>query len=1012
MQTGFTYLSNQRLSPAYYKQIEHRLMAWIRQLGKATFFMTLTMAEAHWPDILRILYKSAHPGLEVPSDNDLLNLSYKEKCELIKSDPVVIVRHFNKRLQWLFKNVLQNENGPLGLVLDYVGVVEAQFRASLHIHFFAYVKDAPQIDVASDEEIVVFIDKTISCSRTMPEMSGIVLTEEERNLPQTRQLHRHTSRACFKGNRKVCRYGFPQLPMPATFIARPLGNDISKAETDKLKVEYNFILTVIEKLPKGNQCNLTFEQFLLSTGFSLERYFFIIRSSVKKMTIFLKRLPSEVRVNPYNPFILLLWKANMDIQMITDIYAAAKYLASYMSKSNKGMSDIMRKASKPKGDISSSSLQQLRDVGRKFIRGSELSAQEAACLLIQQPLFYSTRTVVFINTGEVANRGFMIKPYNVLQTMSDDSTDIAMNNFQKRYVSRPVELKNVCLADWFSQFVYVPPTKKDSDWKKDTDFLCHGDTDDESIDAEETKPTKHELSCGGSVRKIKDSSHYKIIRYVRYSILSDRENHFRELLMLFYPFENESEICGNCASYEERYTALLECVETKRKEYEYWRGDLDKARDELAEEHYPEPDSRIAPNTRHQDDRDILIGDRVICDSSVVDVARECLLPDLMTDTEFFESVCQLNGDQEKFFTEIVSREKFKLFEDVADNWPFLSGGGGTGKSHLIKSLFQALVRIYRPLCNNPAKPTVGIVAYTALAARNISGTTIHSFLGLKFGINPSNVREITPNVLSTYQFELSDLRFLFIDEISFVGSNLLHCIDQRIQHITRVTKPFGGISVLFVGDLFQLQPIMDGNVFATPKIPLGKLAYHPWKELTTMYELTVIVRQSEISWAQLLNRLREGLLTAEDVARLQGLTNRPRTDTSVLRACRLVKNVDSHNLEQVTLSNAPKYESIALDIVEGDMSGNTEFRDQLLRIAKVMSTADTASMAYSLSIVIDLPFIITTNVDKSDGLINGTIGVVKEVYMHEVCFCLFYLLIFDFCHWCSTYVRLFSRKR
>ena len=105
--------------------------------------MTLTMAEAHWPDILRILYKSAHPGLEVPSDNDLLNLSYKEKCELIKSDPVVIVRHFNKRLQWLFKNVLQNENGPLGLVLDYVGVVEAQFRASLHIHFFCLCKGCP-----------------------------------------------------------------------------------------------------------------------------------------------------------------------------------------------------------------------------------------------------------------------------------------------------------------------------------------------------------------------------------------------------------------------------------------------------------------------------------------------------------------------------------------------------------------------------------------------------------------------------------------------------------------------------------------------------------------------------------------------------------------------------------------------------------------------------------------------------------------------------------------------------
>ena len=69
----------------------------------------------------------------------------------------------------------------------------------------------------------------------------------------------------------------------------------------------------------------------------------------------------------------------MDMQMITDIYAAGKYLASYMSKSNKGMSDIMRQASKPNSDISSSSLQQLRNVGQTFICGSQLSAQETVC---------------------------------------------------------------------------------------------------------------------------------------------------------------------------------------------------------------------------------------------------------------------------------------------------------------------------------------------------------------------------------------------------------------------------------------------------------------------------------------------------------------------------------------------------------------------------------------------------------------------------------------------------------
>ena len=73
--------------------------------------------------------------------------------------------------------------------------------------------------------------------------------------------------------------------------------------------------------------------------------------------------------------------------------------------------------------------------------------------------------------------------------------------------------------------------------------------------------------------------------------------------MLFYPFINddESDIIGNCESYEERYHQVLDIVEKKRSEYEYWRGDVEAARAEL-ENDTSDEDALITPNSRLLDD--------------------------------------------------------------------------------------------------------------------------------------------------------------------------------------------------------------------------------------------------------------------------------------------------------------------------------------------------------------------------------------------------------------------------
>ena len=83
--------------------------------------------------------------------------------------------------------------------------------------------------------------------------------------------------------------------------------------------------------------------------------------------------------------------------------------------------------------------------------------------------------------------------------------------------------------------------------------------------------------------------------------------------------------------------------------------------------------------------------------------------------------------------------------------------------------------------------------------------------------------------------------------------------------------KPFGGISVICVGDLFQLHPVMDRWIFKQPQNDYSILAPNVWTDHFKLYELTQIMRQKDDrEFAELLNRLREGNHTQQDTDTLK----------------------------------------------------------------------------------------------------------------------------------------------
>ena len=136
-------------------------------------------------------------------------MSWPEKCRLLQSDPATCARHFDRKVQLLFK-FLKSTAEPLGKLEDYFYRVEFQQRGSPHIHCLLWIEDLPELE-NNAEDTVRFIDRHISTTKPCEDI------DDEMSKLVANQMHRH-SHTCRKGRKFQCRFGFPKPPVPNTCV--------------------------------------------------------------------------------------------------------------------------------------------------------------------------------------------------------------------------------------------------------------------------------------------------------------------------------------------------------------------------------------------------------------------------------------------------------------------------------------------------------------------------------------------------------------------------------------------------------------------------------------------------------------------------------------------------------------------------------------------------------------------------------------------------------------------------
>lgn len=227
-------------------------------------------------------------------------------------------------------------------------------------------------------------------------------------------------------------------------------------------------------------------------------------------------------------------------------------------------------------------------------------------------------------------------------------------------------------------------------------------------------------------------------------------------------------------------------------------------------------------------------------------------------------------------------------------------------------------------------------------------------------------------------QDHLDHLKLLIIDEISFVGADMLYRIHYRLKVIFKTPDHvlFGGLNVLLVGDLLQLAPVQESLVFKRPnnfQLAQGFDVLQIWEKFEPIVLKQNHRQHDAKEWADCLNRLRVGIIIDADVALLESrVTTEQFLDQNSIHVFYMNKDVTAHNKRMLEVLSGILYHCKAINYLPG--------KNKKVFIKQNKGTVGSTEFLDVFSFKIGARCMLNYNVDLIDNLFNGATGKIVGI--------------------------------
>jgi hypothetical protein len=855
-------------SPAFWNNTYYKLVDMVEQLGVPTVFLTLSCADSHWPDVHDFIGKSRNPNY-VP--RDYLSTSATPFEEMAADRRRAAVDHpfetdfaLHNRAMAYIRHVLV----PYLNVHHFFCKDEYQERGMLHFHMLLWL-DLP---TGQPQDICGFIRRILSGDHEC--MTEDTPAEAMQTLAANTLALSETLSSTMNWNNQIenGKYPSPSDVTKRTLLVNPtMDPQFAKLELRELHTHVQHHQCV------STYCRRTVQRAASKGGnYDVCRFRYpkkLCEKSVVHLNddgefeIELRR--NDARINKFHPLLQYTWRANMDIQFIHSNRQLNHYFCPYVTKADKASSVMASVLQQLDGkEYADPARVMLHKLVGPHLRTRDVSAAEASHILMESPFAITSEQFVILDLQEGKTLDCKRAHFDARAQQPQLEHDGEQNQTALPTAAEAAQDDDIHLGTASETCMQQYLNRKERDislyqWVVKS-FATNRKTQRAPIVRVFPAAPKVAIEVLSNGQAVIDSDekrrfcHYQCVLHVPFfsrdtldpASFDDAEHpgfqfttaHFQQLLQddlttLRRPSQSGLE------SIKQRLLNIEKAVRGAR------GGDPETDGDDALEAD-PESEDDIIPlipdpgrefNVDGRDDWMTLAGDDLgRCPADPTEEALEPLFegdptrPLFHWSIEIEEELEQLQCDDaqetlqamlEEFvaptrqpvpFEELGKEQQFAA-QDVITTMQrcgptpvraIVTGGAGCGKSRLINFLKDH----FGNACQ--------VLAFTGSAANNVSGTTIHSGLGLR--PRKAEVDDATGDTLAAESVNIKsanlsalqqtwlECRLLIVDEYSMVGLQLLSDMDSKLRELRcRQDEIFGGLNVLLIGDIAQLPPVL-----------------------------------------------------------------------------------------------------------------------------------------------------------------------------------------------------------